>query len=240
MARTKSSEKTGKAAGKKPRFERFAGFTKDAIRFLKELEKNNERAWFQENKARYEEVIKAPLDALTEDGERTYGSGKAFRIYRDVRFSKDKTPYKTHASAVFERDGIVHYFHLEKDHCFVATGTHMMQRDQLQRFWQAIDDGRSGKRLEKLVQEAQEAGLEIGGSALKTAPRGYAKDHERVHLLRHKGLTVSRKEKLGPWLYSAEAGPKVAAIWAEGAAINAWLRKYVGESEEGRRFVKRT
>lgn len=226
------------ARKKTPTFKRFQGFPKEGLKFLKDLKKNNKREWFTANKARYEEHVLAHLKAVVEEGESAYGNGKNFRIHRDVRFSNDKTPYKTHASAVFERKGIVHYLHIESDHMFAATGCHMMAKDQLARFYEAIDDDKSGKQLEKLVAKAEKADLEVGGTALKTAPRGYAKDHPRITLLRHKGLTTSRKYKAGTWMHGPELAERMVKTFAEGNAINEWLRKYVGESTEGKRFVK--
>ncbi len=179
-----------------------------------------------------------------EECEPEFGSGKMFRVHRDVRFSKDKSPYKTHASAVFESRGRVFYAHFEKDRAFAATGCHMMAKDQLERFYAAVDRAESGKPLVRLVEDARGAGLTVGGSALKTAPRGYPKDHERVDLLRHKGLTVAREwlggeGKPAAWMSTKEAGERITDTWREGAAINAWLQAHVGESTEGRRFVKR-
>lgn len=229
---------------KKTTFREFQGLPKEGFDFLRELENDNTKAFFEKNRARYEESIKAPLHAFVEECEPEFGSGKMFRIHRDVRFSKDKAPYKTHASAVFESRGRVFYAHFEKDRAFAATGYHMMERDQLARFHAAIDEAKSGKKLVKLVEAAEQAGLTIGGSALKTAPRGYAKDHERIALLRHKGLTVARewlgtKGKPVAWMSTPEAGERITDTWREGAAINAWLQEHVGESSEGRRFVKR-
>ena len=226
------------ARTKTPTFKLFQGFPKEGLKFLKDLKKNNTREWFVANKARYDEHVLAHLKAVVEEGEKAYGSGKNFRIHRDVRFSDDKTPYKTHASAVFERKGIVHYLHIESDHMFAATGCHQMAKDQLTRFYEAIDDDKSGKQLEKLVGTAEKNGLEVGGSALKTAPRGYPKDHPRIALLRHKGLTTSRRYKAGTWMHGPELAERMIQTFAEGDAINEWLRKYVGESAEGKRFVK--
>ena len=221
-------------------FSAFQGFSEGSISFLTELEKNNTRDWFNANKKRYQEELKAPFDAFVEDAEGTYGSGKTFRIYQDQRFHKDRPPYKTHGSAVFEKRGVVHYVHLEKDHLFVASGCHEMRKDQLQRFRDAIMDGRKGAKLQKLVDEAASAGLELGGEALKTAPRGFPKDHARIQLLRHKGLTTARRLPIAKWMFTKKAGPRVVEIWREGAAINEWLEKHGGTSEEGRRFVKKT
>lgn len=220
----------------------FEGFPRAAFTFLAELEANNDREWFAENKARYEALWKAPLEALVDDAGAVLGPGKPFRVHRDVRFSKDKSPYKTHASAVFENEGLVFYIHLEKDHAFCATGMYMMAKDQLSRLYRAVDDGRAGPALERAVETAEKAGFEIGGEALKTVARGYPKDHPRVRFLRHKGLTASktwRWNKRPPaWLNKPEALERIAACWAEPKAVNAWLMKHVGPSEEGRRFVK--
>ncbi len=113
---------------------------------------------------------------------------------------------------------------------FAASGIYLMTRDQLQRFYAAIDDKTTGKRLETLVAEARSAGLDVGGSALKIGPRGYAKDHPRIELLRHKSLTVS--QTFGPdenWIFTPSALARVVALWRAAAPINAWLAEHVGQ-----------
>lgn len=226
-------------AKKKVKFQRFEGFPRKGLSFLKDLKTNNDRDWFKEHKATYDDFVKAPLTAFVDDCDGRFGRGKMFRIHRDVRFSKNKDPYKTHASVVFEEEGLVYYWHIEPGEHFAATGMHMMAKDQLQRFYAAIDEEKSGKKIVKLVEAAEEAGLSIGGEALKTVARGYPKDHPRVRLLRHKGLTVSRNFKGVRWMHDQSAGETVTDAWAEGDAINAWLKKHVGPSEEGSRWVKR-
>ncbi|MEM1416091.1 MAG: DUF2461 domain-containing protein [Myxococcota bacterium] len=225
---------------KKARFDTFEGFPKPLFGFLRKLKKNNEREWFQAHKADYERHVKAPLAAFVEDAEPELGRGKSFRIHRDVRFSADKSPYETNASAVFERAGCVYYVHLEPTHFFTATGCYQMAKDQRQRFYDAVMDGRKGKRLVAIVEEMEGAGYEIGGEALKRAARGYPPDHERARFLRHKGLTASMTWKPIPaWLHMAEAGPRLMETFRDARSLNAWLEKHVGPSEETRhRFVK--
>lgn len=232
--RTKSTRKN-----RKTRFAEFEGFPKKGLKFLRDLTKNNEREWFKANKATFDDFVKAPLDAFVADVEPEFGPGKVFRIYRDVRFSKNKDPYKTHASAVFERDGLVFYMHVEPKEMFVATGCYQMHEDQLQRFYAAVDDAKTGKQLERWVADAEKAGYEIGGEALKNAARGYPRDHERARFLKHKGLTISQKWKKAPWWHTVEMGERVVEAWRGGAKLNAWLAANVGRSEEGKRFVRR-
>lgn len=224
---------------RKAKFTEFGGFPKQGLKFLKDLTKNNERDWFKANKERFEEFVKAPIEAFVGDVEEEFGPGKVFRIYRDVRFSKNKDPYKTHASAVFEKDGAVFYLHIEPTSLHAATGYYQMQKDQLKRFYEAVDDPRTGKQLERLVAKAEDAGFDVGGEALKNAARGYARDHERARFLKHKGLTVGKKWKKAAWWHTAELGEKVVGTWREAAKLNAWLIDNVGPSGEGKRFVKR-
>ncbi len=239
----KSAKKSAKKSTRKARktkFEEFEGFPKKGLKFLRDLSKNNEREWFKANKDVFDEHVKAPLDAFVADVEPEFGTGKVFRIYRDVRFSKNKDPYKTHASAVFERDGLVFYMHIEPTHMFIATGCYQMQKDQLKRFYAAVDDDKSGKALERLVKAAEKEGYEIGGEALKNAARGYPRDHVRARFLKHKGLTLSQQwKKPAAWWHTQELGERVVKAWRGGAKLNAWLAEHVGPSEEGKRFVRR-
>lgn len=227
------------AKKRKTKFEEFEGFPKKGLKFLRDLTKNNDRDWFKANKPIFEEYVKGPIEAFVADAEPEFGPGKVFRIYRDVRFSKNKDPYKTHASAVFEKSGLVFYMHIEPKEMFVATGCYQMQKDQLKRFYAAIDDEKSGKQLERLVAAAEKAGYEIGGEALKNAARGYPRDHVRARFLKHKGLTISQRWKKAAWWHSVEMGERVVKAWRGGAKLNAWLAENVGPSTEGKRFVRR-
>jgi len=238
-AKKSSAKKSSAKKSREARFEEFQGFPKALFTFLKQLKKNNERDWFNDNKARFEANVKAPLEAFVGDASEELGAGKVFRIYRDVRFSKDKSPYKTHASAVFEGRGLVYYVHLESDSMFAATGYYQMAKDQRARFYEAVVDAKLGPQLVQLVEDAEDAEMEVGGEALKTAARGYDKDHERARFLRHKGLTVSRTWKpLPKWIHTKEAGERVLAFFREAAPLNDWLKSNVGPSEDGARFVR--
>ena len=178
--------------------------------FLAELQVNNDREWFQANKARYEEQVKAPLLAFIGGFDERLArlsahfvadprpvGGSLFRIYRDVRFSKDKSPYKTAAGIHFrhERGKDAHapgyYLHLEPSECFAACGLWMPATAQAQQIRAAIDGDQAGWLAAR--QEAHAGGLAIGGSSLKRPPRGYAADHPLIDDLKRKDFHVGAK-----------------------------------------------
>jgi uncharacterized protein (TIGR02453 family) len=196
----------------------FAGFQPEAIHFLLELRVNNDRAWFQPRKAEYERLLKEPLEALCEAlGERFEArgvplradSGSPFRIYRDVRFSKDKSPYKTHVSASFpwaaegapalprSRTESVHhvggYFHFEPDEGYVGGGMWHPDRPRLDA-WRALV-AKDPKQVTAAISDrafVKEFG-DVGGDRLVRVPPGYAKDDPNAELLKLKDVTFGRR-----------------------------------------------
>ena len=215
----------------------FTGFPGSAFAFYRGLAEDNSKAYFDEHRDVYDHEVRLPMEELLAAVADTYGdNAKVFRPNRDVRFSKDKSPYKDHIGAVLrEGEGRpVLYVQLNGEGMFAATGYYWMSRDQLERFYAAIDDDRKGTELEGLVAEARDAGLDVGGSQLKTGPRGYAKDHPRIELLRHKHLTTSRTWPEYKWMQTREALRRITATWEEGEPINAWLEQHVGPPRETR------
>ena len=227
----------------------FEGFTPDAVRFLLELRANNEREWFQPRKAEYERLLKEPLEALCVVlGERFAARGiplradarSPFRIYRDVRFSKDKSPYKTHVSASFawagagggqaatgkaaEVHGVGGYFHFEPDEEYVGGGMWHPERPRLEA-WRSLVANDSG-RVRKAIDAPsfrKEFG-KVGGDQLKRVPPGYPPDHPQAELLKLKDVTFGRRltadEALSPRLPdiladSFAAAQPVMALLAE-------------------------
>ncbi len=212
---------------------RFTGFGLQAISFWHELEADNSKAFFDSQRETYEHDIRAPLEHLLAEVADEFGDGKVFRPNRDVRFSNDKSPYKLHAGAVVgSEDGTVHYLQVSGEGLSTASGYHQMSPAQVRRFYEAVDDDDAGPELETLVEAAGPAGAIIGGSELKTAPRGYPADHPRVALLRHKGLTLSRSWPEHKWLHTREALRRVTGLWHESADINDWLARHVGPDRE--------
>ena len=213
----------------------FRGWPAEAIDFYEGLEADNTKAYWQDNKATYEQAVRAPMEALLTRLEPEFGPGKIFRPYRDVRFSADKTPYKTNLAAVANRDDAVYYVSLSSAGLFAGSGYYHMARDQLARFRAAVDDAKHGVGLEKIVAALEKAGYDVGGDALRTAPRGFATDHPRIRLLRYKGIYAGRGFPASAWLGTAKAADRVVTVWRATEPLNAWLGKHVGPSDEPER-----
>jgi uncharacterized protein (TIGR02453 family) len=208
----------------------FEGFPPDAWEFYQDLAAENTREFWVAHRELYEISVVAPLTALIGELTSEFGPFKVFRPHRDVRFSKDKAPYKTHQGAVTEgAGGEFYYFQLSGTGLFVASGHHQMASDQLERFRVAVDNDRSGKELVLLV-DALEPKFLIGGRVLSTAPRGYRRDHPRVRFLQHKGLTAGKDFGTPKWLSSRNALARIAETWRAAAHLNEWLNKHVGPS----------
>ena len=210
---------------------RFKGFGTGAVRFYEDLADNNTRDWFAEHRSTYEAEVRAPLEYLLDDLAPEFGEGKVFRPNRDVRFSKDKSPYKTAAAAVIQTADLErsYYLQLSADGLLVGGGAYMLGGDELARLRSAIDDDRRGAELERIVADLRAAGAETGArETLKTAPRGYAVDHPRIDLLRNKGIIGSWQHPPRRWLHTAAARDRVVEGWRALTPLNAWLAANVG------------
>jgi uncharacterized protein (TIGR02453 family) len=208
----------------------FRGWPAEALEFFEGLEADNSKVYWQENKKVYEESVKAPLEALLAELKPRYGDGKIFRPYRDVRFSTDKAPYKTNIASTLSAGG---YISLSADGLGAGSGYYMLAPDQLERFRQAIDDDKLGKALERKVATARTAGYEVTAhEALKTAPRGYAKDHPRIDLLRMKGLILWKQWPVAPWLGTARAKTHIVDLFTAAKPLNQWMDANVGPTTQ--------
>ena len=207
------------------------GWSPRALEFFAGLEADNSRAYWQAHRAVYDAEVRAPLDALLAELEPEFGPGKVFRPARDVRFSRDKAPYKTHAAAVLPGPGgTAHYVQLSAAGLLVGGGCHDMARDQVARLREAVADEASGEALVDLVSDLDDEGWTLGGEVLRTAPRGYPRDHPRVVLLRHTALWAGREHAPGPWLATAAARDRVVEGWRRLAPLQEWLARHVGGS----------
>jgi uncharacterized protein (TIGR02453 family) len=205
----------------------FTGWKAEALEFFDRLEEENTKAFWERNKTTYDALVRAPMDELVSELEKDWGKGHVFRPYRDVRFSKDKSPYKTNIAAVIG-DG---YVSLDAKGLGSGVGMWQMMPDQLERYRAAVDDNRTGARLERIVADIRDAGVTAEGHGkLKTAPKGYAKDHPRIELLQYKGIVAWKEWPAGSWLGTKRAKERVVELFRVGKPLNAWLQKHVGPS----------
>ena len=202
----------------------FQGWPAEAVEFYEGLEADNSRTYWQEHKSVYEESVRAPMDALLAELADEFGAGRIFRPYRDVRFSKDKTPYKQECAAMLPGG----YLSFSADGLFVGSGLYSPAPDALARFRAAVADDRSGDELVALVARLRKDGYDvIAHEVLKTAPKGYPRDHPRIDLLRNKGIAMSRRWPVGGWLGTRTARERVVTVLRDAHPLNDWLARHV-------------
>ena len=205
----------------------FRGWPVEAIEFYEGLEADNSKSFWQANKAVYETKVRVPMEALLAELGPTMGEPRIFRPYRDVRFSPDKSPYKTAMGATVG-DG---YVQLSSRGLGAGMGMYHMAPDQLERFRSAIDADKTGKELERIVGKVRGAGLEVTAhDALKSAPKGYPKDHPRIELLRLKGLIAWKEWPAGAWLGTRKAKDRLVEFFKLSKPLQTWLERNVGPS----------
>ncbi|MBA2560011.1 MAG: DUF2461 domain-containing protein [Propionibacteriales bacterium] len=203
---------------------RFAGFPEAALDFYDDLETENTRSFWAAHKDVYETSVKAPMVALVAALEPEFGTGKVFRPYRDVRYAKDKTPYKTHQGAFVERGASAGwYVQVDPRGVMVEVGFYHAASEQLGRFRDAVADDRVGGELEQLLAELTGSGWVLKGDRLKTTPRGYDAAHRRIGLLRHKTLSVTKSYGFEPVIHTAALLDLVRADWHAGRPLIEWL-----------------
>ncbi|WP_229231744.1 DUF2461 domain-containing protein [Sinomonas cyclohexanicum] len=207
----------------------FEGFPAEGTEFYAGLEENNTKEWWTEHKDVYERAVRGPMTALLDELSTEFGEAKAFRPYRDVRFSKDKSPYKTHQGGFAQTtEGTGYYLHLDADGLTVGGGYHSPAPAQIARFRAAVDAPASGGELQQIVDALRADGYAINGERLKTVPREYAKDHPRGELLKHKSLTAGKAFGTPEWLGTPEALERVRASWTELRPLVEWLTEHLG------------
>ena len=212
----------------------FTGFAPAAFTWFAGLEADNSKAYFAAHRATYDVAVRGALEALLEElaGE-LGGRVKLFRQHRDTRFSHDKSPYKTVTYGVIadRPDNLASlYLQLGAGGLFAGTGFYVMAADQLTRFRDAVAADETGDALARIVDEVDAAGVETWGSALKTAPRGYPRDHPRAELLRHKSLIAGRRLAPDGGIARDAALDFSRQTWAACGPMNAWLDAHVGAS----------
>ncbi|GAB23034.1 MAG TPA: DUF2461 domain-containing protein [Gordonia polyisoprenivorans] len=205
----------------------FTGFPEAALDFYDDLEIDNTKAFWTAHKATYSSAVAEPMAALTADLAEEFGEAKLFRPYRDVRFAKDKSPYKTHQGAyVAVAPATGYYVQIGAPGVRVGGGIYDTSADRLTAIRAAIVNERSGTELERIVGELSDAGWEVGGDKLKTAPRGFDRDHPRIDLLRHKTITVMRDYGFDPVIHTADLVDRVRVDWRTTTPLIEWILRH--------------
>jgi uncharacterized protein (TIGR02453 family) len=209
----------------------FEGFPDEGLIFYEGLEADNSKTYWTQHKADYDTHVRAPLQALLDELAPEFGTPKVFRPYRDVRFSHDKTPYKTHQGAVVHPDGAgagSWYLQISAEGLMVSGGCWRLESDQVSRYRRAVTDGVQGPILQAEVDRLTAGGWVIEGERLSRVPAGFAPDAERMNLLKHKSLHGTRRWEPTDWVHERRALEEIRAAWRELRTLNAWLADNVG------------
>ncbi len=212
----------------------FDGFSPKVHTWFRGLEADNSKSYFTAHREFFEESIRDQMVALLAELSGTFGGEvKLFRQNRDLRFSPDKSPYKTNTYGILRGSELAPqglYASISADGLVAGSGYHVMARDQLERYRDAVADDARGAELQIAVGEVVGSGLELWGESLRTAPRGYPKDHERIELLRRRSLALGARMKAGRGI-DRESGLRfVADTWRGARPVTAWLDDNVGPS----------
>jgi uncharacterized protein (TIGR02453 family) len=215
----------------------FRGFGPGLYEFFEGLSAHNDRAWFAEHKAQYECEVRVPLEELFDDLEPEFGPARIFRIHRDVRFSRDKTPYKTSQAGLIDQGaGATHYLQVGADGVMIGVGAPHFDRDQLSRYRRAVGSD-EGEELADVLAGLRRRRYDVGTlgtdgitptGELKRVPTGFPSDHPRADLLRYKSLIAAVSFDRPAWLGSSTAVAEVAKRWRLMQPLADWLERAVG------------
>lgn len=215
---------------------RFEGFGAGVREWFRGLEADNSRAYFSARRDFFEESIRDQMAALLDElSSKLGGQVKLFRQNRDIRFSPDKSPYKTNTYGVIYGSelGTHLYASISARGLVAGSGYYRLDRDELERYRESVADDERGHELARVVAKAQKAGLELWGETLATAPRGYPKDHPRIELLRRKSLALGATLEFGDGIARADGVRFVTRTWRSAAPVTGWLEEHVGAIRSG-------
>jgi uncharacterized protein (TIGR02453 family) len=205
----------------------FHGIPAGAFEFYKELQDNNNRDWWLEHKDRYQELVRGPITLLLAELEPRFGPGRIFRPNRDIRFSQDKSPYKTAQGAFASiQEGMGYYLQVSADGLLVGGGYHSYTPAQLVRYRNSVDASGTGESCRHIIDAVSAAGFVVEGEQLKTVPRGYPRDHPRGELLKHKSLAASTDLGQPAWLDTPAAVQEIGALWDELRPLVDWVGRH--------------
>ena len=208
----------------------FHGFPVAALDFYDDLEVDNTKSFWEAHKEVYLESVRAPMVALTDALGQEFGAAKVFRPYRDVRFAKDKTPYKTHQGAfVGVGPATGWYVEVAAPGVRVGGGIYEASGARLARLREAMAEDRAGAVLQRILGDLERGGFEVAGERLKTAPRGYEKDHPRIGLLKMKAVLGMRSYGFEPFVHTADLLDRVREDWRRLRPLVTWVADAIAE-----------
>jgi uncharacterized protein (TIGR02453 family) len=208
----------------------FTGFPEAALDFYDDLEIDNTKSFWEAHKEVYLTSVKAPTAALVAALEPEFGTAKVFRPFRDVRFAKDKTPYKTHQGAyVGAGPACGWYVEIAARGVRTGAGFYDASSGDLARIRASIVNDLTGDQLGKILAKLTRAGFTVGGDRLKTSPRGFDADHPRIDLLRHRSLTVTKEYGFEPVIHTPQFVDAVRADWRAARPLVEWVAARLGD-----------
>ncbi len=208
--------------------ERFEGFPVAGVEFYRDLEEDNSREFWSRRRGEWERAVRDPMRTLLAELEDEFGEARMFRPHRDLRFSRDTSPYKTHQGAlVGTGKGIGYYLQLSADGLLVGGGFRAHSPAETARYRHAVDAPDSGRALEAVVADLERARLDLVGAAVKTRPRGYPADHPRLALLRRTELMAVRQVGTPDWLATRRALVEVRDTWRRVRPLTEWVLTHV-------------
>jgi uncharacterized protein (TIGR02453 family) len=227
----------------------FTGFPKECVEFYRALKKNNSKTWFDNHKDDYDYYVMNPArDFVVDMGKALQKispgihadprvNKSLFRIYRDTRFSNDKTPFKTNLGIWFwEGDGkrfdySGFYFHLEPPNIMLAAGKHKFEPGYMKAFRDSVVHEIHGPKLIKAIKQVEKAGYQVGSKQYKKTPRGYDKDHPYADYLLFDGMYGFHETKIPTQFYSDDLIEYSYKIFKALAPVHKWLVEMIGRTE---------
>jgi len=205
----------------------FRGWPETCQRFFIGLELDNSKKYFEANRKVYEAAVKGPMVALIASLEDEFGPGKIFRPNRDIRFSNDKSPYKTNIAATCGMGARGGYLSLDARGLTVASGRYELDPQELVKFRKQVAAPAAGSKLAAIVAKLEKGGFEIGGEDLKRVPSGWPQDHPQARLLRHKRLYAWKNFGMQPWLGTPIARRHIVKAWGDSEPLAEWFAKHL-------------
>jgi uncharacterized protein (TIGR02453 family) len=203
----------------------FSGFRDEAFAFYEGLEADNSKTYWVANKAVYDDLVRAPMLELADELAQEFAPAKVFRPNRDVRFSADKSPYKTHMGAFAPlSEGLGWYVQLDADGIRTGGGFYAHTKERTARYRAAVDDSRTGAELVTVMKALTKAGFEKRGDQVRTRPRGVPEDHPRLDLMRHESLSAGRQLPDGALATPAKLLTAVRKDWRTLRPLIDWLQ----------------